>query len=209
MTVLPGAYPYEKVERAIREAGVHPADLYECLATGRTTFIVLRFYQTLEAGEHMDFDRLYALKATTQEEFDRIKEGILRLAKGMDEMMNVARLELSKELYELSGWEGEHCYQLIEILSPDTGHVLRKHTVNYAVSLSYVNEQNRKGCRITPLYDLGYLVHKFKGYGGVEVCYGDKGCIATSQLWSVEADTPEDAACLLTIELFKQGILKR
>lgn len=123
--------------------------------------------------------------------------------------MYTASLELNKELYQLSEWKGESCYQLIEVLSPDTGRVLRKHTVNYAVSLSYVNERNRNGCRITPLYDLGYLLRKFLGKGGIEIRYGDKSIIASSHLWSIEADTPEDAVCLLAIELFKQGVLKR
>ena len=47
MTVLPGAHQYAEVERAIRVSGVHPSDLYACLASGSTSFIVLRFYQAL------------------------------------------------------------------------------------------------------------------------------------------------------------------
>jgi len=47
----------------------------------------------LEFGVVMDFDRLYALKSTTPEEFARIKAGILALAKGMDETMDIETLE--------------------------------------------------------------------------------------------------------------------
>ena len=48
MTVLPGGHSYEEIERAIRVAGVHPVDIYECLVAHRTTFSMQRFYQALE-----------------------------------------------------------------------------------------------------------------------------------------------------------------
>jgi len=101
--------------------------------------------------------------------------------------MNTASLELSKELYEVSGWDnGWYSYWGRGVVARDS------------------TEQ-----RICPAYDLGYLIRKFKGYGGIEIRYGDTGCIATSHVWSIESDTPEDAVSLLAIELFKQGILKR
>jgi len=63
---------------------------------------------------------------------------------------------------------------------------------------------------ILPAYDnLGYLLRKFVGNGGIEVRYGDQGCIASSQMRSMEAETPEEAVCKLALELFQQGILTR
>lgn len=92
--------------------------------------------------------------------------------------MNTASLELCKELFKLSGWIG--------IYGPNT--------------------------EVT--YDLGYLIRQLPAVsGGVltlqpadhepttawRVGYGDN---------MTEADTPEDAACKLAIELCKQGVLK-
>jgi hypothetical protein len=94
-------------------------------------------------------------------------------------MCDTASLELSKELYKLSGWE----YLSHQWMSPfDDEH---------------------------PVYDLGYLVRKLspitlnRGMNGWDI-YVHEG-----QLHQAMADTPEDAACLLAIHLFKQGILQK
>lgn len=105
--------------------------------------------------------------------------------------MNVASLELSKELYDLSGWK--------------TGSV---HTDNPMEST--YNEDNI----IAYKYDLGYLLRRLPkrtqsiydtvmlgratDNNGWSIVYRDLCCIA---------DTPEDVACKLAIELFKQDIL--
>lgn len=106
--------------------------------------------------------------------------------------MNVASLELCKELYELSGWnEAEALRQEI--------HFDPNSLVNSAYTL--------------PRYDLGYLMRElpevtvvFRQRAGTSwrCHYNPEDSIATL---GCEADTPEDAAAKLAIELFKQGIL--
>lgn len=106
--------------------------------------------------------------------------------------MDTASLELSKELYALSGWE----YASHQHLSPyDDSH---------------------------PVYDLGYLMRKLpditllikvKGMYAANVEWVEK---SREQGWSdmlhwhtPTADTPEDAACKLAIQLFEYGFFKR
>lgn len=98
--------------------------------------------------------------------------------------MHTANLELCQELYGLSG------FVLTEM--------------QWYHGKPVYNAPYGWDC---PAYDLGSLLRLFTGKGGIEIRYGDKGCIASSHLLSIEADTPEDAACLLAIELFKQGII--
>lgn len=95
--------------------------------------------------------------------------------------MNVASLELCKELYELSGWKTE--------------------------TMSMGLHQN------APAYDLGYLLRKLPS---------DCPLASDGETWSIayidedganreysNAMTPEDATCLLAIELFKSGVLTK
>lgn len=125
-------------------------------------------------------------------------------------MSNVASLELSKKLYELSGWnDAPFAY--------DT---------SYADNwLRYIEDfpgdtRERRGVDIIPAYDLGYLLRKMPRvdkdgiFAWVTVSNGtndwtaywesDQGLYA-----SRSGDTPEDVACKLAIELFNQGILTR
>lgn len=107
--------------------------------------------------------------------------------------MNVASLELSKELYELSGWiAGE--------FKRDNDGIYRLETVP-RYSLSYLlgqlppcgfNHKDRAvGLRLNRrLTENDWWV----GYPGV---------------FAVSADTPENAAAKLAIELFKQGVLEK
>jgi len=99
--------------------------------------------------------------------------------------VNTASLELCKELYELSGF-----------VLTEMQWYKGKPVYNAPYGWDY------------PAYDLGSLLRKFAGKGGIELRYGDKGCIASSHLWSVSAETPEDAVCMLVIELFKRDILE-
>lgn len=105
--------------------------------------------------------------------------------------MNVANRELSQELYELSGWEEDtHDW--------------------YGANKTY----------LAPRYTLGYLIRKLPNFISVGVesfvmTSGKRGYFAEhddytpSHEFRFVADTPEDAACKLAIELFKQGVLSR
>lgn len=117
--------------------------------------------------------------------------------------MNVANLELCKELYELSGWE--------------TGEWLNapRTTPTGLVTAGRV-----------PTYDLGYLLRKLPlrvrdeyqgwqygvklhqtGGSGWIVYYGKPG--DTSEMYFNSADTPEDCVAKLAIELFQAGVLTK
>lgn len=126
--------------------------------------------------------------------------------------MNVASLELCKELYELSGWPSE---LLIWSARSIDGKRRGKHRV--------IVDQNKQATDSYPAYDLGYLLRKLPallGKRGSSSAEGlrlakdkDKylaGYIGVDLVWGFpcEADTPEDATCKLAIELFKQGVLK-
>lgn len=99
--------------------------------------------------------------------------------------MAVASLELCKELHTLSGWETP-----LDQFHYNEGEPL-------------------------PAYDLGYLLRKLQRnhvelYG---LTTGEWTARAywhsTEQARAEYADTPEDAAAKLAIELFKQGILTK
>jgi hypothetical protein len=120
--------------------------------------------------------------------------------------MNVASLELCKELYELSGWQYE---------MGTNGFWYTDHTPDLVVA-TYVSGDS------TPAYDLGYLLRKLPESIGEfdnfimikpdnwRVGYGEDSaddCIWWKLIW--ESDTPEDAVAKLAIELFKQGVLKK
>jgi hypothetical protein len=120
--------------------------------------------------------------------------------------MNVASLELCKELYELSGWDDAE-WRLI----PD--------------------KDTRLGCRRVPAYPIGYLIQKFprrkrleikemnNGHWVCQLKYdyrykeatvsGRVATLAGTHEYAAHEDTPEDAVCKLAIELFKQGILTK
>jgi hypothetical protein len=111
--------------------------------------------------------------------------------------MNVASLELCKELYELSGWDDGD----LDWWRYDDG--LKKHVLDIELVAG----------SIAPAYNLGYLMrklpnlslHKEARNNGVYTCAYWLGGIKNL---IVKDDTPEDAACKLAIELFKQGVLK-
>lgn len=124
--------------------------------------------------------------------------------------MNVASLELCRELYELGWWEGtDHAWAY---------HTNERHLVH--LEAGYGVGENWD---YAPAYDLGYLLRKLPrevhanqlqltwnsntGYEQWECGYiyirdyeFDPMC------WD---DTPEDAVAKLAIELFKQGVLTR
>jgi hypothetical protein len=117
--------------------------------------------------------------------------------------MNVASLDLSRELFELSGWDGEY---------PDLEHWYKE------------LEPNVYTIGDIPKYNLGYLLRRLPAHSEVLVFHHDSGVEyvamslrATEGIEDVEAfsrlmpraDTPEDAVARLCIELFKQGVLTR
>lgn len=108
-------------------------------------------------------------------------------------MTNVASLELSRELYELSHWDGKN---------PNTSGT----TTFYVVD----NELKKE----VACYDLSYLLRKLpddnvnlmkigsKWFAWVGIDFGMDG-----KKDSI-ADTPEDCVAKLVIALFKAGVLK-
>lgn len=143
--------------------------------------------------------------------------------------MNVSSLELSKELYELSEWGEEVAIQWW-VVRP-------KHKIDGVEheEFAYVDDysdraKTDRGEYAIPAYNLGYLLRKLPShtystqyeqkaylwmrkdsdvycawYKVTDPNYGED---ITSEHGAV-CDTPEDAACKLAIELFKQGILKK
>ncbi len=110
--------------------------------------------------------------------------------------MNVASLENSKKLYELSKWtETEYVH------SSDT------YRAGYDLML-----RERANGLVLPAYDAGYLLRKLQ-HLNVDLYPIDKGsCWYACVQWEensteLPADTPEDALAKLAIELFKQGVL--
>lgn len=136
-------------------------------------------------------------------------------------MSNTASLELCRELYKLSDWfdsSADHYWHLDE-----QPHICSK----------VVWPEGALGVEIYPAYDLGYMLRKLPPY---EPKSGDRikteleyhGGIGggASRKWvarwyavddqgkhyipfNVMADTPEDAAAALAIELFKKGVLTK
>lgn len=123
--------------------------------------------------------------------------------------MNVASLELCRELYEMSGWA-------------DTNYTYYANGGKHSGTMMHRSMVFNKSDNL-PAYDLGYLLRKLPtfhdeanlwlnndglswqvGYATDKYGNGDFHFIL-SEL----ADTPENAACLLAIELFKQGVLTR
>lgn len=119
--------------------------------------------------------------------------------------MNVADLELCKELYELSGWFDTYFFWDADNGVAEKSEALLMHPT--------------KNC---PAYDLGYLLRKLpaKIMGKNNMLIFLSLSHSGSEWWAnyetggnsraeiqMSADTPEDALTKLAIELFKQGVL--
>jgi|SRR5882724_2237685 len=102
--------------------------------------------------------------------------------------MNVASLELCKELYELSGWN-----------DPDGGlwgpDEIEGYTLDYLFNKLPAMIVDKQGYP-SWIKIAAYTDTKF------QAAYGIKK-------YRQFADSPKHAACKLAIELFKQGVLKR
>jgi len=103
-----------------------------------------------------------------------------------------ASLELCRELYELSGWEGDKDWRH-EPKAPayDCGYLLRK--LPYSVLDEY--QSKVYGVKL-----------KATASGGWVAWYGEIG--QSTEMYFNSADTPEDAICSLAISLFRNGVLK-
>jgi hypothetical protein len=119
--------------------------------------------------------------------------------------MNVASLELCKELYEQSGWndtEYDYCRN-----KGDEWDVWDQTAQG---EYSYPGFE-----RSVAAYDLGYLLRKLPDWldwhlsPNPEVGYWMSSNNVEDNVPRVDAATPEDAAAKLAIELFKQGILHK
>lgn len=118
--------------------------------------------------------------------------------------MYTASLELCKELYELGGWDETHHRWSKDIHGNDV-----------------VIDTTAAGATI-PAYDLGYLLRKVYTWGPVirlepiDLEARPDAHKNAYFVWVLQhdidirvwADTPENAACRVAIELFKQGVLK-
>jgi hypothetical protein len=130
-------------------------------------------------------------------------------------MIGIASFELCKELSEISAWSNTEKYWYQDWLLQNSWKV------------GYLGQADEK---TYPAYDLGYLLRKlpkniteFWGNGypaspclmfsGLEwvIFYQSTmtGEHNTDELFNQFAETPEEAACLLALELFKQGVLKK
>jgi len=127
--------------------------------------------------------------------------------------MNVAKLELCKRLYELSGWD-------------DTGFGYQDKGKSFTPTLVPTYDDNI--AYDYPAYSAGYLLRKLPKetahnnvlalitewedsfYCGYAERNNEGDYTIDSAFYKSceRADTPEDALCLLAIKLFEEGILK-
>lgn len=121
-------------------------------------------------------------------------------------MNDVTSLEVSKELYEVSGWEGTYFV-----------YWHREDTTAYDKSEWIVSPRRKVHQVSISAYSLSYLLRKLRAdvsetsfipqvRGDWLLAYSLFGDLQDKTLF---ADTPEDAAAKLAIELFKQCILKK
>jgi hypothetical protein len=111
--------------------------------------------------------------------------------------MHVANLELCKELFEVSGWDYTTFWWFND--QPENRILLAS---------ELQNDNGTFKRRISPAYDLGYLLRKLPGNCDLTRLSNGLWKIAHNARFA-SADTPEDAAAKLAIELFKQGVLTK
>lgn len=121
--------------------------------------------------------------------------------------MNVASLENSKRLHELApGWETGRWYRLggvnpnLDVPKYDLGWLLRK--LPATLDLGKVKVRDLFVCK----FPGGYLAdYRFRDPN--EQGSGGGWWHRYDHAKDVEAATPEDAACLLLIELIEKGVV--
>lgn len=135
--------------------------------------------------------------------------------------MNVASLELCKELYELSGWETKKDDTNLYHIQQEGEHSVSPVVFDNCCWREY--EGNEIVC---PAYDLGYLLRKLPMLIPAVPDDGDPYLFqmtegAKSGTWQIDyrdvddgqftaavADTPEDAACALLIKLIEEKVIE-
>ena len=115
-------------------------------------------------------------------------------------MSNVASLENCKRLYELSGWGATEKRWYGQTQFPES------------CVAGLIDSFD--GAGICPAYDAGYLLRKLpdilmSNLGGEKLGIWITETEASNGDIRGQADTPENALCLLAINLFEQGILTR
>lgn len=121
--------------------------------------------------------------------------------------MNVANIDLCRELYKLSGWKQEEHY-----FGPRWCQLMGKWDLVRAEQAIHIIPVDSWANGI-PAYNLGFLLRKLQNDSyDVRVRYS-----TTSKDWKASlihygsekyADTPEDAAVKLCIFLIKEGLLR-
>lgn len=125
--------------------------------------------------------------------------------------MHVASLELSKTLFELSGW-GE---EITDFQWYDTGE--RDHSKEEP---NFVIIQNAEAPFYSsdnyyPAYDAGYLLRKLDNYEPSIFCdvngrwHAQVRLVNPDETIKADSDNPEDCLILLAIKLFENNILTR
>lgn len=103
--------------------------------------------------------------------------------------IDVSSWQLTQELQKLSGWEPDAYDKFKSQTGFSLGYLLRK--------LPSVIDGER----------MHYDLYLRKWSDGTWSAYYNSDVRASLDAPDADADTPEDAACKLAIELFKQGIL--
>lgn len=125
--------------------------------------------------------------------------------------MHVAGLHLCEELYELSGWD---------VQAPGAAWWYTYPDDSAAAYFSERPEHWDEAIKKIPAYDLGYLLRKLppatiirrnkkRGKDWSAGFYDTGAGYRNTSIAKTTADTPEDAACKLAIELFKNGVLTK
>lgn len=146
--------------------------------------------------------------------------------------MHVANIELCKQLFELSEWENYPCYWSMRAVGKYASTVLSKHSPKLrkrienglntpAYDLGYLLRKLPRQLVIktriytfilTPSTSDGswsadYFSGRFEYYDGER--NSERWLHNGNRARPTEADTPENAAAMLAIQLFKEGILKK
>lgn len=138
-------------------------------------------------------------------------------------MTHTASKELSQELYKLSGWAdtGLFWYEEHDYDDDPDGRGDFYHEPRIYTQMEIEETGSGGGGKRTQAYDLGYLMRNLPksddDIGDLTITFREGSSwfcgyfvvgdpFPNSGAW---ASTPEDAACKLAIELFKNGILTR
>jgi hypothetical protein len=127
--------------------------------------------------------------------------------------VNAASLELSKELYELSGWgKSAYVYHIHDGLLKYFSYSDHSNQPYIVDGTAYSLSPEEKAGEHTPAYDLGYMLRKLPSttnIGRVSINRYVIGLGSMNMKYKQFANTPEDVAAKLCIALFKKGVIRR